>query len=52
MDGWLDESYLHTINDKDVVAQLDEILLLLIAIRDGACGKNSFRTSVACSART
>ncbi|QIB75677.1 PadR family transcriptional regulator [Halogeometricum borinquense] len=39
MDGWLDEAYLHMVSDKDVIAQLDEILLLLIAVRGEACGK-------------
>lgn len=39
MDGWLDEEYLHDSSDEIIVAQLDEILLLLIAVRDGGCGK-------------
>jgi DNA-binding transcriptional ArsR family regulator len=39
MEGWLDEEYLHTISEKNVIAELDDILLLLIAVRDGACGK-------------
>lgn len=39
MENWLDEDYLHTISDKVIIAYLDEILLLLIAVRGEACGK-------------
>lgn len=41
IEGWLDEngSCLHESTDDIIVAQLDEILLLLIAVRDGGCGK-------------
>ncbi|MFT4921080.1 MAG: DNA-binding transcriptional ArsR family regulator [Haloarculaceae archaeon] len=36
---WLDDDYLQSIHNEDVIAQLDEILLLLIMLREGACGK-------------
>lgn len=39
MDNWLENSYLHGINDDLVTHHLDETLCLLIAVRDGACGK-------------
>jgi DNA-binding transcriptional ArsR family regulator len=39
MDGWLDNDQLHTISDAIVTEHIDEILLLLITVRDGACGK-------------
>ncbi|MFB6119382.1 PadR family transcriptional regulator [Halosegnis sp.] len=39
LDGWLDNDRLHTISDKIVTEHVDTILLLLIAVRDGACGK-------------
>jgi DNA-binding transcriptional ArsR family regulator len=38
-DGWLDNDQLHTISDEIVTEHIDAILLLLIAVRDGACGK-------------
>ena len=38
-DGWLDDDQLHMISDDIVTDHIDEILLLLIAVRDGACGK-------------
>lgn len=38
-DRELDHSQLHTISDEIVTEYIDEILLLLIAARDGACGK-------------
>lgn len=39
MDGWLDEKYFHDIDNKVVVTHLDEVLLVLIAVREGGCGK-------------
>lgn len=39
MEDWVDDDYLHSINRKDVIAQLDEILLQLIMTREMACGK-------------
>lgn len=39
MEGWLDDGYLHTISEKTVITELDDILLLLIAVRGEACGK-------------
>lgn len=39
IDGWLDNDQLHTISDEIVTEHIDAILLLLIAVRDGACGK-------------
>lgn len=39
MEGWLDDDYLHTISDEIVAEHIDEVLLLLITVRDGACGK-------------
>ena len=43
IDGWLDNNQLHTISDEIVTERIDEILLLLIAVRDGACGKELLR---------
>lgn len=37
--GWLDEEYVRDIDNETVLAQLDELLLLLIAVRSGGCGK-------------
>ncbi len=39
MKSWLDEDYLHSISEKNIIAELDDILVLLIAVRNGACGK-------------
>jgi len=39
IDGWLDNDQLHTISDEIITEHIDAILLLLIAVRDGACGK-------------
>jgi DNA-binding transcriptional ArsR family regulator len=39
IDGWLDNNQLHTISDEIVTEHIDAILLLLIAVRDGTCGK-------------
>lgn len=39
VDGWLDNEYLQQTDNKHVIAQLDEIILLLIAIRGEASGK-------------
>ncbi|QDX39528.1 PadR family transcriptional regulator [Salarchaeum sp. JOR-1] len=40
IDGWVDNDQLHTISDEIVTEHIDAILLLLIAVRDGACGKD------------
>ena len=37
--GWIDNEYLQQIENKHVIAQLDEIILLLIATRGKASGK-------------
>jgi hypothetical protein len=37
--SWLDEEYVRDIDNETVLAQLDELLLLLIAVRSGGCGK-------------
>ncbi|WP_220132509.1 helix-turn-helix transcriptional regulator [Natronomonas sp. LN261] len=39
MSGWLDNGYLQSIEKKQAIAQLDETMLLLIAIRGEASGK-------------
>lgn len=52
MDGWLDNDQLHTISDAIVTEHIDEILLLLITVRDGACGKNCSRISGGCLGQT
>jgi DNA-binding transcriptional ArsR family regulator len=39
IDGWLDNDQLHTISDEIVTEHIDAVLPLLIALRDGACGK-------------
>lgn len=39
MENYLDDNYLHTISEKAVIAQLDDLLLMLIAVREEACGK-------------
>ncbi len=39
LDGWLDNEHLQHIDNKHVIAQLDEIILLLIATRGEASGK-------------
>ena len=39
-DGRLDNDQLHTISDEIITEHIDAILLLLIAVRDGACGKD------------
>jgi DNA-binding transcriptional ArsR family regulator len=38
-DEWLDSDQLHTINDEIVTEHVDPILILLVAARGGACGK-------------
>lgn len=39
MENWLGDNYLQSISNENIIAQLDEILLLLIAVRGRACGK-------------
>jgi hypothetical protein len=51
MENWLDNEYLHAVSNDDVLAHLDEILLLLIAARGEACGTELRQDLRACSAR-
>lgn len=39
MSGWLDNEYLQSIENEQIIPQLDEILLLLIVIRGKSSGK-------------
>lgn len=39
LDKWIDNVQIHTVSDEIVTEHIDEILLLLIAVRGGACGK-------------
>lgn len=39
MEGQLGDEALHTISDDIIVEHIDEVLLLLIAVHNGACGK-------------
>lgn len=39
MGRWVDSDQLHTVRDEIVTEYIDEILLLMIGMRNGACGK-------------
>lgn len=39
LNEWIDNDQTHAVSDEIVTEHVDEILLVLIAVRDGACGK-------------